>query len=67
MSKQYTMQHNRRRFIKITGGATAGFALSSMTGLSLLPTCNQSGKKIKSFGLQLYGIRNLIGKIQKKF
>lgn len=60
------MQHNRRKFIKITGGATAGFALSSITGLSLLQTCNQSGKKIKSFGLQLYVIRNLIGKNPKE-
>lgn len=60
------MEYNRRKFIKITGGATAGFALSSITGLSLLSTCNDNGKKIKSFGLQLYTIRNLIGKNPKE-
>ncbi len=59
------MQHNRRKFIKITGGATAGFALSSMTGLSLLSTCNESGEKIKSFGLQLWTLRDDLPKDPK--
>ena len=51
------MQHNRRQFIKITGGATAGLAFSSMAGMSLFSTCDSAGK-IKKFGLQLYSLRD---------
>jgi sugar phosphate isomerase/epimerase len=52
------MQHNRRNFIKLTSGATAGLAFSSMTGFSLLSTCNESTERIKSFGLQLWTLRD---------
>ncbi len=58
------MNQDRRKFIKLTGGATAAYALSTMTGISLLSTCN-GGDKIKSFGLQLWTLRDSIGKDPK--
>lgn len=54
------MQYNRRNFIKITGGVTTGFALSSLTGMSLFSSCEEAAK-IKKFGIQLYTLRDVIG------
>lgn len=52
------MNKSRRKFIKITGGITSGFALSSVTGMSLLSSCNDAEKKTKNFGIQLYTLRD---------
>lgn len=54
------MQYNRRKFIKITGGVTTGFALSSLTGMSIFSSCEEAAK-IKKFGIQLYTLRDVIG------
>ncbi len=54
------MQYNRRKFIKITGGVTTGFALSSLTGLSVFSSCEEAAK-IKKIGIQLYTLRDVIG------
>lgn len=51
------MQYDRRKFIKLTGGITTGLALGSFTGSSLL-ACNNEDKKTKTFGLQLYSLRD---------
>lgn len=50
--------YNRRKFIQLSGGATAGLAISSMTGVSFLSSCDEDAKKIKKFGLQLYTLRD---------
>jgi sugar phosphate isomerase/epimerase len=53
------MQHNRRQFLKLTGAIGSSLALSSlMTNDSALGT--EEAKKIKSFGLQLYTLRDVI-------
>lgn len=54
------MQYNRRKFIKLTGGVTTGFALSSLTGLSVFSSCEEAAK-IKKIGIQLYTLRDVIG------
>ncbi len=54
------MQYNRRKFIKITGGVTTGFALSSLTGMSIFSSCEEAAR-IKKFGIQLYTLRDVIG------
>ncbi|MBC7949840.1 MAG: sugar phosphate isomerase/epimerase [Chitinophagaceae bacterium] len=60
------MQYNRRNFIKLTGGLTTGLALGSLTGASLLSSCNNnSAKGIKEFGLQLYTLRDEMPKDPK--
>ncbi|MEI9807427.1 MAG: hypothetical protein WDO16_05830 [Bacteroidota bacterium] len=51
------MQYDRRKFLKITGGVTTGLALGSMSGMSLLSSCDK-GAAIQSFGLQLYSLRD---------
>ena len=50
--------YNRRKFIQLSGGATAGLALSSMAGVSFFSSCDEDAKKIKKFGLQLYTLRD---------
>lgn len=53
------MQYNRRKFIRLTGGITTGLALGSFAGTSILNSCgNAEAEKIKSFGLQLYSLRD---------
>ncbi|MBL7743812.1 MAG: sugar phosphate isomerase/epimerase [Chitinophagaceae bacterium] len=52
------MQYDRRKFIKTTGAMTTGLALSSFTGASLLSSCDETGEGIKTFGLQLYSLRD---------
>ncbi len=50
------MPYSRRKFIKISGGLTTGFALGSLTGLSALKACGDNGK-IDNYGLQLWTLR----------
>lgn len=58
------MNYNRRKFIKISGGVTTGFALSSLAGLSFFDGCeNKTG--LKEFGLQLYTLRDDLPKDPK--
>jgi sugar phosphate isomerase/epimerase len=52
------MQHNRRKFIKISGTAAAGLALGSIAGFPLLNSCDETAKRIKKFGIQLYSLRD---------
>lgn len=52
------MSYSRRKFITTTGGAAAGLALGSVGGLSLFSSCDESAKKMKTFGLQLYTLRD---------
>jgi sugar phosphate isomerase/epimerase len=51
------MENSRRRFIKVSGGVTAGFALSGVTGLSLFDGCEAGAAPIGDFGIQLYTLR----------
>lgn len=50
------MDHSRRKFIKISGGITTGFALTGITGLSFFDGCEKTSG-LKEFGLQLYTLR----------
>jgi sugar phosphate isomerase/epimerase len=52
------MKYNRRKFLQLTGAATSGFALASMSGVSLLSSCTNKGADISTFGLQLYTLRD---------
>jgi sugar phosphate isomerase/epimerase len=52
------MQYNRRKFIKLTGGVATGLALGSIGGMSLFSSCDNGPEGIKSFGLQLYSLRD---------
>ena len=53
------MNYNRRKFIKQTAGIGSGFALASLAGNSLFgEDFFDSGKKLKTFGLQLYTLRD---------
>lgn len=52
------MKQNRRKFLQITGAATTGFALSSLSGISLFASCNSNDEKISTFGIQLYTLRD---------
>jgi sugar phosphate isomerase/epimerase len=49
------MTHTRRKFIKISGGLSAGLALSSVSGLSLFSSC---GNSAGNYGIQLYTLRD---------
>ncbi|HEX6191552.1 MAG TPA: TIM barrel protein [Chitinophagaceae bacterium] len=53
------MNYNRRKFIKISGGAAAGVAVSSMAGMSLL-SCAEKAKASEPFGIQLYTLRDIL-------
>ncbi|MGE5108170.1 MAG: twin-arginine translocation signal domain-containing protein, partial [Sphingobacteriales bacterium] len=53
------MSYNRRDFLKITGAATAGLTLASYADVFAAKT------KGNVFGLQLYGIRDIVGKDPK--
>ena len=57
------MDHNRRKFLIQTAGLTSGIALSSFAG-NLLSAENflDQKKKIKTFGLQLWSVRDDMGK-----
>lgn len=58
------MDNSRRKFIKITGGVTTGFALSGLSGLSYFSSCEETGK-LKKFGIQLYTLRDAVPKDPK--
>ncbi|HNR17695.1 MAG TPA: sugar phosphate isomerase/epimerase [Chitinophagaceae bacterium] len=58
------MDKSRRKFIKITGGVTTGFALSGLSGLSYFSSCEETGK-LKKFGIQLYTLRDVVPKDPK--
>lgn len=58
------MGNSRRKFIKITGGVTTGFALSGLSGLSYFSSCEETGK-LKKFGIQLYTLRDVVPKDPK--
>ena len=51
------MLYNRRKFIKISGSMSAGFALSTSAGLSFFSGCEGNGT-INDFGIQLYTLRD---------
>lgn len=62
--KKAAMDNSRRKFIKITGGVTTGFALSGLSGLSYFSSCEETGK-LKKFGIQLYTLRDVVPKDPK--
>ena len=53
------MNYNRRNFIRLSGGAAAGVAVSSMAGISLL-SCAEKAKANEPFGIQLYTLRDIL-------
>ena len=53
------MNYNRRNFIRLSGGAAAGVAISSMAGISLL-SCAEKAKGNEPFGIQLYTLRDVL-------
>ena len=60
------MSYNRRKFIRQTAGISSGFALASLAGKSFFPAAIfEEMKKIKSFGLQLYTLREDLPKDPK--
>ena len=60
------MNYNRRKFIKQTAGITSGIALASIAGNELLAEIFfEENKKIKTFGLQLYTLRDVLPKNPK--
>lgn len=54
------MQQNRRQFIRHTAAGAAGIFLAGLTAEDFLFA--DSGKKLKHFGIQLYTLRDVIGK-----
>jgi sugar phosphate isomerase/epimerase len=60
------MNNNRRKFLKQTAGLTSGIVLSSFAGdLLSAEMFLEEKKKIKSFGLQLYSLRDDLPKDPK--
>jgi len=55
------MDHNRRKFLRQTAGLTSGIALASISG-NLFEDMLEQKKKIKNFGLQLWSVRDDMGK-----
>lgn len=56
----------RKEFIRLTGATTAGMALATMAGNSILSSLWEDDmKKIKSFGLQLWTMRDTLPKDPK--
>ena len=58
------MSYKRRDFLKLAGTATAGLTVTSISS-GLLTGCFNGGKDLKPFGIQLYGVRDIIGKDPK--
>ena len=52
------MQYNRRKFIKISGAATAGLTFGTIAGFPALSSCDETARRIKKFGIQLYSLRD---------
>jgi len=60
------MNYDRRRFLKHSAGLTSGIALSSLAGNLLTEEMlSEEKKKIKTFGLQLWSVRDDMGKDAK--
>ena len=53
------MQQSRRKFIQLTGATAAGLTLTGLSGHSLFADTDEA-RKIKTFGLQLYSLRDVI-------
>ncbi|MCY7311166.1 MAG: TIM barrel protein, partial [Chitinophagaceae bacterium] len=53
------MQQSRRKFIQLTGATAAGLTLTRLSGHSLF-AANDEARKIKTFGLQLYSLRDVL-------
>jgi sugar phosphate isomerase/epimerase len=51
------MNYSRRKFIKVSGGLSAGYALSTSAALSLFQGCDAGSDKLSEFGIQLYTLR----------
>jgi sugar phosphate isomerase/epimerase len=60
------MSYDRRKFLKQTAGLTSGIAFVSFSGNVLSETFMEEKKKIKKFGLQLWSVRNDMGKDPKE-
>jgi sugar phosphate isomerase/epimerase len=54
------MKYNRRSFLQLTGAVGAGYALTGLSGHSLFSADDEAKKKIKTFGLQLYTLRDVL-------
>lgn len=52
------MYNTRRKFLKLTGATAAGFTLTGLSGNNLFSMFEEERKKIKSFGLQLWTLRD---------
>ncbi|MDZ4794407.1 MAG: TIM barrel protein [Bacteroidota bacterium] len=52
------MQQSRRRFLQLTGATAAGLTLTGLSGHSLFS--GEDKRKIKTFGLQLYTLRDVL-------
>jgi sugar phosphate isomerase/epimerase len=63
-NKQF-MSYKRRDFLKLTGAATAGLTLASMTSNALSADLFSGKKKLDKFGLQLYSLRDDLPKDPK--
>ena len=59
------MDYNRRNFLRQTAGLTSGIALSSLAGNLFSEDMPEQKKKIKKFGLQLWSVRDDMGKDPK--
>jgi sugar phosphate isomerase/epimerase len=59
------MSYKRRDFLKLTGAATAGLTLASITSGALAGDLFSDKKKIKTFGLQLFSLRDDLPKDPK--
>ncbi|HEX4877083.1 MAG TPA: sugar phosphate isomerase/epimerase [Chitinophagaceae bacterium] len=51
------MNYDRRDFIKLSGGISAGFVFSSAAGFAFSNGCENDFVRIKEFGIQLYTLR----------
>lgn len=56
------MNYNRRKFIQLSAGASAGVLLTSSLGMR---SCGNSGKSMNEFGLQLWTLRDDLPKDPK--
>lgn len=60
------MKYDRRKFLTLTGGAASGLALAGLGGSSLLSMMDlEEKKKIKTFGLQLWSVKDVLAKDPK--
>jgi len=57
------MNHQRREFLKWSGGLALGSAIAPLANGWL--NFQKTNKKVKEFGIQLYGLRDILGKNPK--